>query len=130
MTKTLIIVRGLPGSGKSSFASFICDEKYICTADDYHMKGDKYDWKPENTGMAHRKCQEKCEKLMMVGWEKVVVANTSTTEKEMKPYYDLAKKHGYRVFSVIVENRHNGMNAHNVPSTTLLNMRDRFSIKL
>jgi hypothetical protein len=46
------------------------------------------------------------------------------------PYYDLAKKHGYRVFSVIVENRHEGVNSHDVPEETLQKMRSRFDIKL
>ena len=61
---------------------------------------------------------------------KIVVANTSTTVKELKPYYDLAEKYDYAVFSVIIENRHDGVNEHNVPEETLVNMRKRFDIKL
>lgn len=60
----------------------------------------------------------------------VIVANTSTTEKELHPYYDLANKYGFEVFSIIVENRHNGINEHNVPEETLEKMRNRFDIKL
>jgi NEDD4-binding protein 2 len=62
--------------------------------------------------------------------ERIVIANTSTTEKEMKPYLDLAKEFGYRVFSVVVENRHGGINVHNVPEETLEKMRNRFDIKI
>jgi hypothetical protein len=62
--------------------------------------------------------------------EKIIVANTSTTARELKPYYDLALKYGYQVFSVIVENRHEGKNIHNVPEETLQKMAERFSIKL
>ena len=130
MEKILIIARGLPGSGKSSFASAIAPSYSICTADDYHMKDGVYDWKPENVANAHKKCQEKCETMMKVGFKKIVVANTSTTADELQPYYNLAKTYGYTVFSIIVENRHNGVNIHNVPETTLTKMKNRFDVKL
>jgi predicted kinase len=129
MEKSLIIARGLPGSGKTTFANLFGDS-HICTADDYHMVGDKYDWKPENVSFAHMKCQEKCEKLMKMNSPKIIVANTSTTVQEMAPYYTLATKYGYKVFSVIVENRHGGANIHNVPDDTIQKMRNRFDIKL
>jgi hypothetical protein len=48
----------------------------------------------------------------------------------MKPYFDLAEKHGYRVYSLIVENRHNGVNDHNVPIEVIDKMKNRFEIKL
>jgi len=94
------------------------------------VKDGVYNWKPENVGMAHLKCQEKCETLMKINTEKIVVANTSTTKKELKSYYDLAKKYGYKVYSIIVENRHKGVNVHDVPESTMVAMRDRFDIKL
>ena len=128
MEKNLIIVRGLAGSGKSTFANLL--EGYICTADDYHMKDGKYEWKLENNARAHFECQHKCENLMKLSVYKIVIANTLSTEREMKPYYDMAQKYGYKVFSVIVENRHNGVNVHNVPSEAIQKMKERFSIKL
>jgi hypothetical protein len=64
------------------------------------------------------------------GYSKVVVSNTFTQEWEMQPYYDLAKEHGYRVYSIIVENRHGGVNSHGVPQETLERMKNRFEIKL
>ena len=60
----------------------------------------------------------------------VVVSNTFTQEWEMKPYYELAEKYGYTVFSLVVENRHNGINTHGVPDETLEKMENRFEIKL
>lgn len=128
MQKSLIILRGIPGCGKSTFASIIGG--VICTADDFHMKDGKYDWKPENVSKAHAACQKKAEMAMSTNEPKVIIANTNTTAKEMQAYYDLAKKYKYKVFSVIVENRHNGVNEHNVPAETLKKMRERFDIKL
>ena len=48
----------------------------------------------------------------------------------MKPYFDLAKTYGYQVFSLIVENRHGGLNQHGVPEDKVQIMKDRFEIKL
>lgn len=67
---------------------------------------------------------------MKIGASKIVVANTNTTEKEMQPYFDMAKQYGYRTFFIIVENRHGNTSVHNVPEESLQKMRDRFSIKL
>lgn len=130
MDKILIIVRGIPGAGKNTFAELLTDAKYICTADDFHMKDGEYKWTAERTGAAHIWCQNKCKELMQIKTPRIVVANTSTTKKELKPYYDLAIGYGYKVFSVIVENRLNTTNIHNVPEETIINMKKRFDISL
>jgi predicted kinase len=128
MEKVVILLRGCPGSGKSSLADIL--PGYTCTADDYHMVDGVYVWKGENQGKAHLACQEKCRKLMHMGSTPIKVANTLTTVKEMKPYYDMAQEFGYRVYSIICENRHNGVNVHGVPEETLIKMRERFNISL
>jgi hypothetical protein len=50
----------------------------------------------------------------------------------MKPYYELGEKYGYTVFSLIVENRHGGVNEHGVPEEKLEQMEARLrnNIKL
>jgi hypothetical protein len=48
----------------------------------------------------------------------------------MDEYYNMAERYGYRVHSVIVENRHGGTNIHGVPDEKVKVMSDRFSIKL
>lgn len=129
MENVLIILRGLPGAGKNSFAELL-GTKAICCADDYVTRNGVYNWKPTTVGASHDWCQRKCRRFMKACTERIVIANTSTTEKEMKPYLDLAKEFGYRVFSVVVENRHGGINVHNVPEETLEKMRNRFDIKI
>jgi predicted kinase len=129
MDKKLIIVRGVPGSGKSDFASTI--GRAICTADDYHVdRYGNYDWKPQNISKAHDWCKRKCKRFMKAGITPIIIANTSTTEKEFKPYHQIAKNNGYKVYSVIVENRHGGTDSHNVPVDTLEKMKNRFEVKL
>lgn len=63
-------------------------------------------------------------------YPEIVVSNTFTQEWEMDAYYKLAKEYGYNVFSLIVENRHNGVNTHNVPESKIEQMKNRFEIKL
>jgi predicted kinase len=129
MDKVLIIVRGIPGCGKSTFAKLL--GVAICTTDDFFTDKDgKYTWVGAKVGFAHLWCQSKCKKYMSEGISPVIVANTATTKKELKPYYDLAIGYGYKVFSVIVENRHGGKNIHNVPEENVKAMIERFDIQL
>lgn len=84
---------------------------------------------------AHQWCQDSVSNAMILNHttnenETIVVSNTFTQEWEMKPYFDLAKSWGYTVFSIIVENRHGGVNQHGVPEDKLQQMEDRFEFKL
>jgi hypothetical protein len=63
-------------------------------------------------------------------YREIAVSNTFTQEWEMEPYNKLAEKYGYKVFSVIVENRHGGVNTHGVPEDKLEIMKNRFEVKL
>lgn len=125
--KKLYIVRGVPGCGKTTFAATICEN--VATADDYFMVDGEYKFDITKLHKAHKQCQDTAERFMTFGVD-LAVANTSTTEKEMKAYYKMAEKYGYTVFSIIVENRHSGKDTHGVPAETLDKMRNRFDIKL
>lgn len=129
--RILTIIRGLPGSGKTTFAEYLAkaNNAVICCADDFFVKDGEYKWNPDKLGAAHGWCKRKCEETMKEGKD-IILANTSTKESEFKPYVVLANKYGYKVFSVIVENRHNGENIHNVPEETIVRMNDRFQVKL
>ena len=127
--KTLYIVRGLPGSGKSTFAqSLDCP---VFEADMFFVNSQGvYNFDFTKIKDAHSWCQEMVEDHMFNQDEKIAVSNTFTQEWEMKPYYDMAKTYGYTVFSVVVENRHGGENVHGVPADKLEVMKNRFEIKL
>lgn len=126
--KTLYILRGLPGSGKSTLGESIADVSVA--ADDYFDNFFDGEFIAANLPEAHRWCRKSIEALMMVDVEKIAVCNTFTRSWEMKEYFDLAEKYGYTVFSIIVENRHGNKSVHNVPEATIEKMRKRFSIKL
>lgn len=125
-------MRGIPGCGKST-ASKMLGTKAICSSDDYlYTRDGKYIWSPERVRAAHKWCQRKCLKYMGINADRIVIDNTNTSEKEFKPYEDMAKVFGYKIIYFIVENRHNGVNIHNVPLDVISNMKKRLlqSIKL
>jgi NEDD4-binding protein 2 len=134
---TLFIVRGIPGSGKSTFANHVWNEYAICEADKFfYDKDGNYNFDVSRLREAHEWCRKEVETRMQDNkanpqfYPEIVVSNTSTQEWEMRAYFDLAERYGYQVVSLIVENRHGGKNTHNVPDEVLENMRKRFEIKL
>jgi predicted kinase len=126
--KILYIVRGLPGSGKSTFAKSLGCPHF--EADMYFMRDGVYNFQFNKLKEAHDWCYKKVENAMTSGEDKIAVSNTFTTEKEMAGYISLASEHNYQTFVLIVENRHGGVNVHDVPDETLLKMQKRFNIKL
>jgi predicted kinase len=129
MEKVLYIVRGIPGSGKSTFAKTLGGQHY--EADMFFIDEEgNYNFDVSKIKDAHQWCQSIVKTDMILEYPKIVVSNTSTQEWEMEPYFKLAKEYGYTVFSVVVENRHEGVNQHGVPEDKLQMMKDRFQIKL
>jgi len=132
----LILLRGIPGSGKTTLGHVILkwmssDTTDVLSSDDFFMdeKGN-YNFDITKIKEAHNDCQVRCANKMKNEFSKIVVANTFTQEWEMKTYYEMAERYNYRVHSVIVENRHGGVNEHNVPDETIEKMRNRFEVKL
>jgi predicted kinase len=137
MTKKLYIVRGVPGSGKSTLAlNLVGSDFLVCEADKYFMVDGEYRFDASKLKDAHESCRNLVETYMKDSlvndqfYREIAVSNTFTQEWEMQPYFDLAKKYGYMVFSIIVENRHGGSNQHNVPAEAIQRMKDRFTVKL
>ena len=134
MEKILYIVRGIPGSGKSTFAKQLTSnifeaDQYFMVYDDEYSEG-VYKFDITKIKEAHADCQHNVKLAMLSSINKIAVSNTFTQEWEMKPYFDLANEFGYTVFTVIVENRHGGKNTHGVPDDKLEIMKNRFEIKL
>jgi len=126
--KILYIVRGIPGSGKSTFANSL--DCPVFEADMYFMNDGEYKFDVSKIKLAHNWCKLRVEHSMEDNLQKIAVSNTFTQEWEMEPYYEMAKQYGYTVFSVIIENRHGGINQHGVPEDKLQMMKDRFEVKL
>jgi predicted kinase len=130
MENTLILLRGLPGSGKSTAAKLFKTEHHY-EADMYFIDSEgQYSFDPSKIKDAHNWCRHKTMEAMKAGHPTVIVSNTFTQEWEMEAYYLLAEELGYRVVSMIVENRHGGKNIHDCPEDKVEIMRNRFEIKL
>jgi L-rhamnose isomerase len=110
----------------------------VCEADKYFINKETGEYNFDVTKLkdAHKYCYDLVETYMkdsMVNdqfYREIAVSNTFTQEWEMKPYYVLAEKYGYKIFCIIVENRHGGTNLHDVPEDKLEIMRNRFEFKL
>lgn len=132
-SKEMIIVRGVPGCGKTTFAEMIATPNgQVFETDEYFYEHGEsgYDFDPSKLGEAHEWCRQQVEEALENGVPRVVVSNTSTQVWEMLPYVRMAAEHGYRVHSIIKENRHRGESTHDVPDSACNKMENRFEFRL
>ena len=134
--KNLYLLRGLPGSGKSTLAREISTA--FVEADMFFLNHEgEYVFDGSKIKEAHAWCKATVREWMGMNddtygleYSDIAVSNTFTQEWEMEDYYELAKEYGYRVFSLVVENRHGGVNTHGVPEEKLEQMKNRFEFKV
>lgn len=88
----LVLIRGLPGSGKSTIAQQMGEQGYIhIESDMYFLVKGKYVFNPLKTDDAHKWCQKEVRVALKLG-RKVVVSNTFVRLKEMQPYLLMTSK--------------------------------------
>ena len=129
---TLTLIRGLPGSGKSTYAKRL-REQVACTnglfpiifeADQYFEQSDgSYLFKPSELGYAHEQCQRLTRYTLERG-SSAIVANTFTTLHELQPYLDMA--HKLNIAVDILTCRGNFQSIHNVPAQSIDRMAQRW----
>lgn len=125
-TARLILVRGLPGSGKSTLARMLTG-----TPGTVHLEADHFFVNDQNQYVfdaarlpqAHAWCQNLTNEMLSIG-HIVVVSNTFTTIKELRPYFVIAAAHGIVPQVIACQNRFN--NIHNVPAESLQRMSARW----
>ena len=123
--KFLFLVRGLPGSGKSTVAAELvadCGEMYA--ADDYFEKSGEYIFDAAQLPNAHAECRDNVEKAMLEACPKIAVHNTFSMRWEAEAYFALATKHNYSVS--VVECQSSFGNIHGVPEGSVLKMIERW----
>lgn len=124
--KIMVIMRGLPGEGKSWVTQQL--NLPVCSADHFFEKSGEYVFDPTKLGQAHQECYDKARALAISGVP-FIVDNTNTTWKEMSRYVDLGLEFGY---SVIPLEPHReipdvyGRNTHGVPREKWDQMKDRY----
>ena len=130
MTKikpTLTLVRGLPGSGKSTLAKRMIDDNQFLfhfEADQFFVDSDgNYNWDGMWIGEAHVWCQKQTDRCLDNGFD-AIVSNTFTRLKELRPYFELAKKYGIVPQIILCQGKWGSI--HGVPDRVMENMRNRF----
>jgi predicted kinase len=128
MSKTLIIVRGLPGSGKSTIGG-----KFgaVRSADDFFMSDGVYNFDPSKIVDAHGACQQAV-KTDLDNGDVAVVANTFCMGWELNPYIKIAAEVSAAV--VVVDLFDGGLddaglearNVHGVSAVIIAGMRARW----
>lgn len=95
---TLLLIRGLPGAGKTTYASkwvgAVEFNRLAFSADDWMKDGNgRYVFQAANLPVAHARCQHAA-RAALATWCNVAVANTFSRRWEMQPYLDMAKELG------------------------------------
>lgn len=132
-TKDLIIVRGLPGSGKSTLCALLAENgRYpVFSVDDYFTDASgHYSFRFNDNHKAYSHCKERCLKAMEDTVPRIFLDNVFSMDWEMQPYLEMAARYGYRVHVLTAENYHNGNNVHGVSREQLEKMAAKFKVRL
>lgn len=130
---TLIIIRGLPGSGKTTKAIHICNkEEQKSGRKFFHYEADmffedyrgKYTFNPNLLGIAHDWCYTNTVKSLKDGVS-VVVTNTFTRKWELERYMSISTLIP-NVKIIVYEMKTQFENVHNVPGEKLKQMAARW----
>ncbi|XP_025118976.3 NEDD4-binding protein 2-like 2 isoform X3 [Bubalus bubalis] len=100
LQKLLILLRGLPGSGKTTLSRILLGQSrdgIVFSTDDYFHHQDGYRYNVNQLGDAHDWNQNRAKQAINQGRSPVIIDNTNTQAWEMKPYVEMAIGKGYRV---------------------------------
>ena len=93
----------------------------VCCADDFFTDDDdgNYHWYPEGLGKAHKHSWYQFKDALMNTDKDIIIANVNAKQSDWNKYVKEAELCGLRTIFIVLENRHGGVNIHNVPEETL-----------
>lgn len=128
----MIIMRGLPGSGKSTKVKELLERNpgmVVCSADDYFMKDGVYTFNARQIGKAHEACFKKAMDAVLNG-KMVVIDNTNTQKWEYERYQKLGEANHYWVSFIEMPHEDPEIlakrNTHGVPLESIKKMLNRW----
>lgn len=100
---TLFIIRGMPGSGKTTLAKLIADAVY--SADDFFTHNGVYEFEPHKLPEAHEWCRCIVHESLVLALggnhrKKIAVANTFSQLWEFSAYVEMTEKLGVQFFVI------------------------------
>lgn len=121
----LVIIRGLPGSGKTTIAHLEYREAVRYEADQY-FEDDRgnYNYDPKDQAMAHFNCQMNVWSAMLFKFPLITVSNTFTRHSEYAVYLSMARLHGYEVEIRVARGSWDSI--HKIPADVIERMRERW----
>lgn len=131
--KILLILRGLPGSGKTTLAHILKSEHdKVFSIDDYftHEQTGEYMFDYKQNYLAYAQCLLNVKEAMESNIPKIIIHNTFIKIEEMEAYFKLAGEHEYAIFVMTIEKYHNGINSHDISNEQILKMKEKYQIKL
>lgn len=119
----LVLIRGIPGSGKTTYVKNNLKNHKHFEADQFFEKDGEYKFDASKIKEAHNKCFRDTKESLNNN-DKVAVSNTFTRKWEMDKYLDLAKKLNKKV--KILRTTKQFKNIHKIPEDKIKEMKDRF----
>jgi len=128
-SQSLILIRGLPGSGKTTLAKqLIFNGKGAIHLETdmywYRNPGRTYNFVFEELSRAHRWCLQTAEAFMANGLS-VIQSNTNLVYSEVKNYVEFAKDMGMHIIVYSKDKDTNYGSIHNVPKEVMERMYNK-----
>ena len=133
VNKKLILLRGLPGSGKSDIAKKLIGNGIIHSTDRYLIKNGKYEFDRDNIAKYHYYNLISSIRSMKKGISPIIIDNTNITAYSCINYVEQGKMYGYEI--IIIEPDTSWAfdveelvkrNSHNVPRETIIDMLQKY----